>query len=308
MMDMGMYGSYGKPDSYPNYGFAGGHHQSAVGHHHHLHHHHHHVSPSPELAATAAHYYPQTTTPYSSATPEGGFLDSVTNGSGTPPQQGFYPDGTAIISTENGLSYTNLDYASVSPSSSSYGSCAEQHHQGYQQQPQQHHVVPPVYRPEELRQQHPASVHHQVGTLHIKEQPELQQHHQSSHDSSDYHSYVHQLPDDQLQQHYGQTRQDTGYAVQQQHFKEEAPDHVVYHGIQVHPHVQPQHHHHHQQHQQQHHPTQSQQQTQVPTYKWMQVKRNVPKPAGEFLSGREIASVFAPSACDGLQRRLWRTR
>ena len=347
MMDMGMYGTYGKPDSYPNYGFAGGaHHQASVGHHHHHHHHHHQsasvghvsVSPSPELAATAAHYYPQTPTipsPYSSTSSENflaATVDSNAATSSNTPPQSFYTssgapvlheDGTAIISSENGLSYTNLDYASVSSSSSfaSHGSCAAatDHHQSYQQQ-QQH--VQTVYRTEEHRHHHAAtSLHHQVGSIPRQEHPDLQQptqqqqqHHQSSHETGDYQiapSYLHQMPPDDPLQHYGASasiRQDA-YPAPQPHFKEETPDHVVYHGLQpspvhgVHPHshVHAQHHHHH--HQPHHHPTQSQlhqpsphqqqqqqaqqqqqqqQQSQVPTYKWMQVKRNVPKPAGEF--------------------------
>lgn len=70
MMDMGMYGTYGKPDSYPNYVFSG------QGNHHHHHHHqpssvggHVSVPPSPEVAPT--HYYPQTAVaPYSSSSSE----------------------------------------------------------------------------------------------------------------------------------------------------------------------------------------------------------------------------------------------
>ncbi|XP_058792296.1 homeotic protein labial-like [Phymastichus coffea] len=299
MMDMGMYGTYGKSDSYPNYGFAAGahhhhhHHQASVGHHHHHHQSvgHVSVSSSPELAATA-HYYPQT--PYTSSSPDNFIPDgnNATASSSTPPQQNFYTteEGTApIISSENGLSYTNLDYANTQPP----GFGAE-HHQSYQ-------PVQAIYRAEEHRaQQHPTSLGPPI--LRASELPDLQQH-QSSHDSTDYQiapTYLHPLNDDTLQQQYtsaSNVRQDSVYS-QQQHFKEETPDHVVYHGIQsqqpaVHPnHVHSHHHtHHHPHHHQQPHHHQAQQQQQqhqvsqqpsaqsVPTYKWMQVKRNVPKPA-----------------------------
>jgi hypothetical protein len=71
------------------------------------------------------------------------------------------------------------------------------------------------------------------------------------------------------------------------HYKEENTDAAAtYHVLQQSNHLQHahQHGHHHQQHSHAHHPQQQQQQqTQVPTYKWMQVKRNVPKPVGEYI-------------------------
>ncbi|XP_014219076.1 homeotic protein labial-like [Copidosoma floridanum] len=411
MMDMSMYGTYGKSDTYSNYGYAGGHHhhhhhiQGSVGHHyHHLHHHHVPVSPPPQpetiinaansnttatTPTNVAHYYPQPSASYSSTsnssdtfigidtntTPTTATTTSNSNSSRTvtPPQSfysasaGLHEDGTAIISSENGLSYMNLDYVNAIPSSSpfasSHNSCAVvDQHQSYhhhhqhppqqqQQQPQQLHVQPqqpsPVFKTEEQR------LHHQVGAIHRQDHQQLQQQHQSSHDSSDYHQpinsgYLHQLQqqtEDPLQQQQytssPNVRQE-GYPLQQ-HFKEEISDHVVnYHNMQpslvhggMHPnhvnsqhlHHQPHHHHllqvqssalppqqqqhqhHHSQHQQQQQQPQHQQsqhhhnpqQLQVPTYKWMQVKRNVPKPAAPKVS---ISEFSGPSVTSGYPSAL----
>lgn len=314
-MDMGMYGNYGKSDSYPNYVFSG------QGNHHHHHHHHHqsssvggHVSvpPSPEVAPT--HYYPQTAVaPYSSSSSES-FLTADSGASSSTPPQGFYsPTGavlhengstTAIISSENGLSYTNLDYAS-----SSYTN-QQQHtvtsvdpHQSYHvQQPayredhhHHHHHHPPtggslhqttVLQASHSRTEHDQQLHHQSSSHH---------HHHHHHHEPEYQiavggtsNYLHQLPSSDESLHYQTQIQQNEFSTHPPgHYKEENSDATSYHVLQQsghlqHPH-QHGHHHHHQQQQHSHHPQQQQQQAQVPTYKWMQVKRNVPKPVGKCI-------------------------
>lgn len=328
MMDMGMYGTYGKPDSYPNYVCTG------QGNHHH----HQPVSvgghvpvpASPELAP--AHYFPQTAvSPYSSSSSESFLAAESATSSGTPPQSFYSPsatvlheDGTttAIISSENGLSYTNLDYASSA--SSPYTNQQHQHLNGSHgsvDPHQSYHVQQTPYRDDHHHHHHH---HHSASTsgngLHQGSMMtaghsrtadhEQQLHHQSSshhhhhhhhHHEPDYQlpvagttNYLHQLPTAEDSLHYhSQIRQNeyaTGHSAG--HYKEENPDPSCYHVLQQsghhqHPH---QHGHHHQQQQQQHphghHPPQQQQQQQphVPTYKWMQVKRNVPKPTGTYLA------------------------
>ncbi|XP_063985187.1 homeotic protein labial isoform X1 [Diachasmimorpha longicaudata] len=242
MMDMGMYGSYGKPDSY--YSLHTSHQipQSGV--------------QSPELTNP---YYPQASiSPYVSTpdiyiTPESG--SSGSGVSGTPPQ-GYYStsagpslpdDGTAIISSENGLSYTNLDYANYSSSCSN----ADQHHQGY------HHI------------QHLSG--QQLHSSHHNEDYQIN-HHGVQSTTGNYH---HQVPQDVIG--YSQS-----HGIRQEYqtinYKEESTDGGGYHSClqQSTLHGVPSHHHQGQQtlpHVQGH-----QQPAQVPTYKWMQVKRNVPKP------------------------------
>ncbi|XP_024874892.1 homeotic protein labial-like isoform X2 [Temnothorax curvispinosus] len=255
MMDMGMYGTYGKPDSYPNYVFSG------QGNHHHHHHHqpssvggHVSVPPSPEVAPT--HYYPQTAVaPYSSSSSES-FLTADSGTSSSTPPQGFYsPTGavlhengstTAIISSENGLSYTNLDYAS----SSSYSN-------------QQPHAVASV---------DPHQSYH-VQQAAYREDPHHHHHHHHPPGGSSLHQTTTQIQQSEFSTH------------PPGHYKEESSDTATYHILQQSSHLQHPHqhgHHHQQQHSHAHHSQQQQQQqqqqTQVPTYKWMQVKRNVPKP------------------------------
>lgn len=316
-MDMGMYGTYGKPDSYPNYVFSG------QGNHHHHHHHqpsvggHVSVPPSPEVAPT--HYYPQTAVaPYSSSSSES-FLTADSGTSSSTPPQGFYsPTGavlhengstTAIISSENGLSYTNLDYAS----SSSYSN-QQQHavasvdpHQSYHVQqaayredPHHHHhhhhssggsslhqtTVPPTSHP---RTEHDQQLHHQSSSHH--------HHHHHHHHEPDYpiavggtSNYLHQLSSSDESLHYQTQIQQSEFSTHPPgHYKEENSDTATYHILQQSSHLQHPHqhgHHHQQQHSHAHHSQQQQQQqqqqAQVPTYKWMQVKRNVPKPVGKW--------------------------
>lgn len=331
-MDMGMYGTYGKPDSYPNYVFSG------QGNHHHHHHHHQpssvggHVSvpASPEIAPT--HYYPQTAVaPYSSSSSES-FLTAESGTSSSTPPQGFYsPTGavlhedgstTAIISSENGLSYTNLDYAS----SSSYSN-QQQHAVASVDPHQNYHVQQPAYREDHHHHHHhhhppppPAATNLHQTTVpqasHPRTEHDQQLHHQSSshhhhhhHHDPDYQiavggtsNYLHQLPSsDESLQYHTQIRQSEFSAHQSGHYKEENTDATTYHVLQqsAHPQHPHQHVHHHQQHPHAHHPQQQQQQTQVPTYKWMQVKRNVPKPVGKsafalglnFRSSRRLCTV-----------------
>jgi len=317
MMDMGMYGTYGKPDSYPNYVFSG------QGNHHHHHHHHQpssvggHVSvpPSPEVAPT--HYYPQTAVaPYSSSSSES-FLTADSGTSSSTPPQGFYsPTGavlhengstTAIISSENGLSYTNLDYAS----SSSYPN-QQQHTVASVDPHQSYHVQQSAYREDSHHHHHhhhhhpPSSSNlHQTTvppTSHPRTEHDQQLHHQSSshhhhhhHHESDYpiavggtSNYLHQLPSSDESLHYQTQIQQSEFSTHPSaHYKEENSDTTTYHILQQSSHLQHPHqhgHHHQQQHSHAHHSQQhqqQQQQAQVPTYKWMQVKRNVPKPVGK---------------------------
>ncbi|XP_014486355.1 PREDICTED: homeobox protein Hox-A1-like [Dinoponera quadriceps] len=333
MMDMGMYGTYGKPDSYPNYVFSG------QGNHHHHHHHqsssvggHVSVPASPEIVPT--HYYPQTAVaPYSSSSSES-FPTAESGASSSTPPQGFYsPTGavlhedgastTAIISSENGLSYTNLDYASSSyTNQQQHAVTSVDPHQNYHVQQSayrddhhhhhHHHHPPPaatnlhqttVPQASHARTEHDQQLHHQSSSHH---------HHHHHHHDPDYQiavggtsNYLHQLPSsDEPLQYHTQIRQSEFSAHQPGHYKEENTDATTYHVLQQsgHPH---QHGHHHQQ-QHPHHPQQQQQQTQVPTYKWMQVKRNVPKPVAtkanpnvEFGSGATAgasSSVYATAA------------
>lgn len=267
MMDMGMYGSYGKPDSYAGYGYPAQSNQLAG-----------HVSvpSSPESAST--HYYPQPAiAPYSSVNETTFLGDNTPSQSFYSPSATIHEDGTVIIQSENGLSYTNLDYTSSSSSSPSYPAghpchAPQDHHHGY-------HVSQTLYRDE-----------HCHGTIHqslIHQRHEHDLHQQSSHEH-DYQisvagssNYLHHIPDENL--HYGQgaVRQDFG-AHTTGHFKEESPDTSGYH-LQT-GHVQHGHAHPHLHQQQTHHPQQHQP-SRVPTYKWMQVKRNVPKPSGEIFFG-----------------------
>lgn len=327
-MDMGMYGTYGKPDSYSNYVCTGQGNQ---------HHHHHHqpvsvgghvpVAPSPELAP--AHYFPQSAvSPYSSSSSESFLAGESATSSGTPPQGFYSPTGgvlhedgttTAIISSENGLSYTNLDYAS-SPSSS-YSS--QQPHangsHGSVDPHQSYHVQQTTYRDDHHHHHHHqpsgSSLHQSsmVPAGHSRTEHEQQLHHQSSshhhhhhhhHHEPDYQipvagttNYLHQLPPTEDSLHYHSQLRQNDYSAHSTHstvhYKEENPDSASYHVLQQsghpqHPH-QHGHGHHPQQHPHGHHPPpqqqqQQQQQPHVPTYKWMQVKRNVPKPVGMYIS------------------------
>lgn len=294
MMDMGMYGTYGKPDTYPNYGFAsqGGHLS---------------VSSSPELPP---HHYPQSDIgPYSSASSDA-FLASDSGASSTPPQSFYsqtgavlHEDGTAIISSENGLSYTILDYA-PSSSYSSQHNCHPDPHSAY-------HVQPPGYREDH---RHHQTIHQGPVVPHVRADHEQIHHHQSSHHhEQDYQisigssNYLHQIPPTEEPLHYGQPGlRQTEYATHPSgHYKEEIPD-SGYHNLQqpghnLHPHGHAHHHHQHSHHSQ----PQQQHQSHVPTYKWMQVKRNVPKPVGKFTDGYcsdkinslKHYSVFASDKC-----------
>ena len=285
MMDMGMYGTYGKPDSYPNYGFASQVNQPTGGHVS--------VSSSPELAPT--YYYPQSAiAPYSSASSDV-FLASDSGASSTPPQSFYSPngallheDGTAIISSENGLSYTNLDYASSSSYPTQHTNC----HPAADPHPSCH-IQPSGYR-EEHRHQGPPI--HQGSVLSHSRSEQIHHQQSSHHHEADYQislgssNYLHQIPAPEETLHYGQQGglRQTEYAAHPTgHYKEESPDPSGYHTLQqtghnLHPHAHV-HPHHHQQHS--HLTQQQQQQAQVPTYKWMQVKRNVPKPVGKFGDG-----------------------
>ncbi|XP_051153539.1 homeobox protein Hox-A1-like isoform X2 [Leptopilina boulardi] len=292
MMDMGMYGTY--------------------------------VSSSPELP----HHYQQSDIgPYSSASSDA-FLASDSGASSTPPQSFYsqtgavlHEDGTAIISSENGLSYTILDYAP----SSSYS--AQHHptdpHSGY-------HIQPPNYRDD--HRHHGASTIHQGSVVSHINHEQIHHHHHHHHQSSHHHeqdyqipigssNYLHQIPPPPTEEslHYGQTslRQSEYASHPTGHYKEESPD-PSYHNLQqsghnLHSHGHAHHHHHHQQHSHHTQPQQQQQQqhqSHVPTYKWMQVKRNCPKPVApktnpngsEYGGGAvpgSVTSVFPPTVNTG---------
>lgn len=307
-MDMGMYGTYGKSDSY---------------HHHHHHHHHNYgfpsqsattsvghvsVSSSPELAPI--HYYPQT--PYASpsasdflaTTPDTKATATITSGgnsnlptspcaaaaayydsAGSIHSNSEEQQATAIISSENGLSYTNLDaYASsstyITPDHHTHHLEAyEQHVYDQSRHPSVHHHHHQHHDPTSLHHHHHhQELHHQSSHVHDSEQYQLPQ------------NYLHQHHHHQLQsQSLGEdplqyARQD--YAGQ---YKEEpssgttaTSEHGIYQNLQSSRGQtnQQQQHSHHQLTTSQQQTQSSQQRTQVPTYKWMQVKRNVPKPAG----------------------------
>ncbi|XP_012276293.1 homeotic protein labial [Orussus abietinus] len=284
-MDMGMYGTYGKPDSYTAYGFAGQ--GAAQGHAP--------VAPSPELASVP--YYPQsavapyTSTASSPAAPESFLASGEAGNSVTPPQTFYSPsgailheDGTAIISSENGLSYTNLDYANY-PSAHHPEASG---HQGYHLQQGSFREEPPgLHQPVQLQVQ--AHAH--------QEHPDQLHHHQQSSHQADYQiaGYLHPLSEDPLLYGPATVRQPEYSQHPGTHYKEEGSDQSPYHAIQQGPHaLHPHPHARAHSHQQHAHPRHTQQhQAQVPTYKWMQVKRNVPKPVapktnpngGEFGSG-----------------------
>ncbi|KAK2586678.1 hypothetical protein KPH14_011721 [Odynerus spinipes] len=342
MMDMGMYGTYGKPDSYPNYVFAGQgnhHHQAAtVGGHVS-------VPPSPDLAPS--HYYPQTAVaPYSSSSSESFLTAESGVSSSTPPQSFYSPTGavlhedgstTAIISSENGLSYTNLDYASSSAYSGQQQPQAQpqQQHTGSHSSTEPHqsyHVQQNSYRDDphhhHHHHHHPPSLH-QTAPLQTHQRTELDLHQPSSSHHHHHHhhphhrhepeyqvsvaatpNYVHQY-EESLHYH-APIRQNDFPGHPTGHYKEETRDPASYHALQQSGHTQQQHPHpqhpHHQQHSHQHQQQQQQQQqqAQVPTYKWMQVKRNVPKPvvtktahnAGDFIGtavGGTNPSVYGNS-------------
>ncbi|XP_043470650.1 homeobox protein Hox-A1-like isoform X1 [Leptopilina heterotoma] len=313
MMDMGMYGTYGKPDTYPNYGFC----QTNSGQLS--------VSSSPELPPT--HHYPQSDIgPYSSASSDA-FLASDSGASSTPPQSFYsqtgavlHEDGTAIISSENGLSYTILDYAPSSSYSTQHPNC-------HPTDPHSYHVPVTTYRDDHSHHHRHPSIHQGPVVTQVRAEHEQIHHHQSSHHhhEQDYQiplgssNYLHQIPPTDEPLHYGQVgiRHQTEYAPHPTgHYKEESPD-PGYHNLQqsghnLHSHGHANHHHQHQQQQQHSHHSQTQQQHQshVPTYKWMQVKRNCPKPVasktnpnGSEYSGGVVpgstTSVFPPSVNTG---------
>ncbi|KAK0085917.1 hypothetical protein PV326_005746 [Microctonus aethiopoides] len=343
MMDMGMYGTYGKPDSY--YNFQSTNHQlssgsggSIAGHAT--------VSQSPELTINS-HYYPQTAvapfttssndiylTPESASSGPAGSSQTFYSPSGAV----LHDDGTAIISSENGLSYTNLDYSNYANNQQQQQqqqnlSCHnnEQHNQTFQIQDvgyrddnrggtssatstaasaiihQQSLTIGQV--PIHIRTDHEQQLSHHHHHHHHHQLHQHQHLHQSSHhsSSSEYQilpttssNYLNHHPSEvDPALHYSASAQTSMTTLRQTaeytihptaHYKEECTDLTGYRSSSLQQSTHSVHtpvHEHHQQHRQaQGHAlgvqqTQQQQQhTQVPTYKWMQVKRNVPKPVG----------------------------
>ncbi|XP_034949508.1 homeotic protein labial-like [Chelonus insularis] len=308
-MDMGMSGSYGKPDSY--FSFQTNHHQSSTSPDEHGS-----VLSSAEL--TNQHYYPQSSiVPHSSSSEV--YLATESNSSGTSPQTFYspsgavlYEDGTPIISSENGLSYTNLDYTNYS---------ASQH----RQQTMSCHVdsYHPVYHQVEhvdCRDEHriPSRVYQQTTIVQVplntKPDYEPLNHSQSSqshHFDSEYHkrptsnsNHIQEISPEDTLRHSSQIstilRQNEYPSHPTGHYNDKNSDLRSYRpglqqptGHSIHSQV----HQYHQRRMQSHilHQQQSQQQqtSQVPTYKWMQVKRNVPKPIGNKNNqvGMEYGSI-----------------
>ncbi|KAJ8961563.1 hypothetical protein NQ318_014815 [Aromia moschata] len=178
---------------------------------------------------------------------------TATESAETPPSpQDYYQahqiQENPIINTDTGLSYTNLDYAN------SNGSSVYHHQSNYTE-------TYPRSHPEVLLQ------HHEDG-------PDNHQlHHNYVHDSK-YHTHQVELGDGNY--HHSQMMPPTtatSACMEFQHlhrYKEEVMQggdghgrfrqHHVMHGLSAVPQPQPV----------------------LPTYKWMQVKRNVPKPPGKF--------------------------
>jgi hypothetical protein len=252
----------------------------------------------------------------------------------TSQRQGQQHEDNVIITSDNGLSYTNLDYGT----SNTQNTYHNPHHHNAMTPPSHladHH--PSLYPPTTIsyltkNQHHHEEMVHQTG----HQQEEVPSHHVTHHHQHQQERYnvsgSHYM-------HHTATSPDTGEATQYspvlvQHHQSPPPISADYHAIhhrhykeepchqllsemhqhQMHPanttvgagngtvmmatpgstgnfHHHPLHHHHHHHihhqnpgHHHHHHLAQQQQQHQstsaVPTYKWMQVKRNVPKPAG----------------------------
>jgi homeobox protein HoxA/B/D1 len=251
-----------------------------------------------------------------------------------PPQQ---HDGNVIITSDNGLSYTNLDYGTPNTQATYHHphhhntmtppSLSADHHPvlypstaiNYVNKNHHHHeemVHQESHQHEEMlshhashHQQHQQEgysvsgshyMHHSTTSPDTPEtaqySPVLNQHHQSpSPISAEYHALhhrhykeepCHQLLSEmhQHQIHSASTAVGAGNGAVMMATPAGAGNfhHHSLHHHHMH-HQTPGHHHHH------HHLSQQQQQQQqqtaaVPTYKWMQVKRNVPKPAGKDFS------------------------
>ncbi|XP_017770589.1 PREDICTED: transcription factor mef2A-like [Nicrophorus vespilloides] len=146
------------------------------------------------------------------------------------------PQENPIISTDTGLSYTNLDYSNSNSSSAMYPPM-------------------PIYPPETYQRTHDSMLRHHDELDYIHENKYAP--HQLDHDP--YQSCM------EYPHHRG--------------FKEESPQPPPQQQQQQQHHQQHQHHRPQVLHQMQQ--TAPQPQPVLPTYKWMQVKRNVPKPAGQ---------------------------
>lgn len=242
-MDMGMHGTYNKSDSYYNYQ-SPSHAASSL------------PIQSPDLQNA---YYLQTevaahTSAAATATTTND-LYMGTDGNGT--NTNFYsPSGTinddgTIISIENGLSYTNLDYTNYDNTG-----CTEQH----QYTSGQYH-----YRNSQLH-------------THVQEQSRISEQIQDQVINDNYqmgqNDYIHQIPiqDDIRYSQVRTSRRHNHHLRYKTDIDGNSCHDCIQQTSQI-PHVvnQPQ-----------NQPVIHVQQSQVPTYKWMQVKRNVPKPSGEL--------------------------
>lgn len=256
----------------------------------------------------------------------------------TSQRQAQQHEDNVIITSDNGLSYTNLDYGTPNTQNT-------YHH------PHHHNAMTP---PSHLADHHqalypPTTINYLTKNQHHHEEMVHQGGHQQEEVSSHHVTHHHQHQQEGYNvsgshyMHHSATSPDTGEATQYspvlvQHHQSPPPISADYHAIhhrhykeepchqllsemhqhQMHPasttvgsgngtvmmatsgstgnfHHHPLHHHHHHHHHihhqnpghhhHQHHLAQQQQQqstSAVPTYKWMQVKRNVPKPADDF--------------------------
>ncbi|KAJ8934056.1 hypothetical protein NQ314_013610 [Rhamnusium bicolor] len=212
---------------------------------------------SSELNHTSSHHQFQThySTNYHYEEPSYLYGSTATDSGDTPPSPQdlnyYHPQPiqeNPIINTDSGLSYTNLDYAN-SNSNSIY------HHQNNYN--------------ENYPRSHPDVVlqHHDEGS------DNHQLHHNYVHDNK-YHNHQVELSEGTYHHpHLVASNTATGACMEFQHlhrYKEEVMQggdghsrlrqHHVMHGLNAVPQPQPV----------------------LPTYKWMQVKRNVPKPAGMY--------------------------
>ncbi|XP_075232282.1 uncharacterized protein LOC142330721, partial [Lycorma delicatula] len=179
-------------------------------------------------------------------------------------QQQQQQDSVNIITSSNGLSYTNLDYGSYTTNPKTepdHGSeylpeCTHYHHHHHHHH-QQHNTSPTSSRTTTTNK-HENILHHDL-------------HNMTSYATDYQHNHQHTIPDiDQSQYH---PHQQSSMSIGQEYhhtIKEEDNRRLLLSTTHISDHFEfPLHHRGHQQ-----QPT-----TTVPTYKWMQVKRNVPKPS-----------------------------
>ncbi|XP_066994888.2 homeobox protein Hox-B1b-like [Anabrus simplex] len=317
MMNIGMYGMCNTTDSFGSY----------VSNSNHHHHHHHHQPPyNTEMAPTYTaattppepphyHYYEnyppppplvnnnhsannETTSSPPAATTEHHPVNYYpTNSSSATIHEPVSQEENVIITSDNGLSYTNLDYSTGAPN-------VYQHHVP----PSEHVHHPPAYAAtiNYVTKGHSEEItnhHHESGHQHEEMvQHHLgHHHHHLSHQEGGYNvgsttNYLHHTEGGEYQAQHATPLPGEYQAAApttanlHRHYKEE-PCHSMlpemmtggtsfhhHHPLHTLHHQNPHHHHHHHLLMHQQHPPQTATGA-LPTYKWMQVKRNVPKPA-----------------------------